>query len=151
MREATLMQIGLLGLVLGATTILKGCSINEVSHCRSLSPDGKNEVIVWRLPHGADDSVKITITSDGRRQTIYEDREDRWPRKCQAWWAQDSRAVTIVVCDALGEGIAIVHDTVAGKRLSDKAATPYLKAIAKEKFSACDTATGKGILRCACN
>jgi hypothetical protein len=96
-----------------------GCR-HGVEHCRRRSPDGRHEIRVFRIPHGANDAIRIVLEKQGKSREIYSDTDDRWPRECQISW--DKTHVTVVVCDALGPPVKLSYDLVNDRSMPGNSA-----------------------------
>lgn len=117
------------------------------------SPDGTKELVIWRMPHAPDWSVRITLgPRTGRPDTVYQDRDDRSPTYTDAVWL-DSH-VGVLICDGYSQRLQLAFDTNTGIQVSTEPTEAALQQKTLDRFGSLyrkESTTGEGILDWVCN
>jgi hypothetical protein len=120
---------------------------------RFSSPDGTKELVIWRIPHAPDWSVRITLGPQaGRQDTVYQDRDDRSPTYTDAVWLESQ--VGVLVCDGYSERLQLAFNTTTGAQVSSGPTEAALRQKTLDRFGLLyrkESTSGEGILEWICN
>jgi hypothetical protein len=102
-------------LVSSLIAVCSGCG--PEAYYTSMGPD-RTQLTLWQSNHGADSSIKITLTDKGHTRTIYEDTDERSISPLHVSWGDGAKRVSILVCNAWGRNILMGFDRDLGRNVT---------------------------------